>query len=106
MPRGTRKDGTLARLERQLAEVNELRERIISHMALALKELTFGSAASMAGLNVTSAIGRPRRGRAAGAPKPKTTARKPMSAATRKKMADAAKKRWAEAKKAGKKTLG
>lgn len=86
------KKGSLAVLERQLAEVNRLRDRIIGNMKATVAGLTAG---------VTHFVESGRK-----EPKPARKAKRRISKAAREKLSAAAKKRWAEAKKAGKTKLG
>jgi hypothetical protein len=95
----------LAQLERQLAEVNALRQRIVDQLRLVTEHLTAGSAAPMAGLDLDEAVrpGSPRRGRPAGS---RTVRRRNVSPAVRARLSQLAKARWAKAKKEGKSRLG
>jgi hypothetical protein len=97
VPKG-RPNGTLAKLERELAELNARRHRVISQMKLAMDHLTLGSAASMAGTALGTAVTRGER--AAG------KLRRNVSPAVRARLSQLAKARWAKAKKEGKKRLG
>ncbi len=99
-----RKTGTLAGLERQLADLNAQRQRIITQIKTAVEHLTAGSAAPMAGLDLGPAIPGRRRGTGArtGAPK----AKRLVSPAVRARLSRLAKARWAKAKKEGKTRLG
>jgi hypothetical protein len=91
----------LARLERQLAEVNARRHRVVAEIRRAVDHLTHGSAAPLAGLGLTARV---RRGRAAGARAATRTRR--VSAAVRARLSQLATARWAKAKKEGKSRLG
>lgn len=89
--RMTKKITSLAHLERQLTRVNVHRHGIIRQIEAALKQLTLGSYAPMAGLSpdFPSRETKKQMGRRAGFT---------MSAAARKKISLAAKKRWAAKK--------
>jgi hypothetical protein len=101
MPRGRRSHGTLASLERQLADLNLRRDEIISRIRSAVEGLSAGVHRA-ADSGYSAIVGYARRGRrAAGAARKRT-----MSAQGRKRLSLAAKRRWAEAKKAGKTRLG
>lgn len=103
MPRGKRiqRTGHLARLERQLNELDSQRHRLIAQIKSVVESLSFGSAASMAGINIQSArIGRT--GRLNGSAGP----RRVVSPEVRARLSKLAKERWAKAKKAGKTRLG
>jgi len=100
MPRGRRPHGTLASLERQLADLNMRREHVIARIRSAVEGLSDGvSRAAASGYSALVVAGR--RGRRSGAARKRT-----MSASARKRLSLAAKRRWAEAKKAGKTRLG
>jgi len=90
MPRIT---GTLARLERRLANINEERHRILAEMKTALEQLTLGSQAPMAGLVVRPGAG-------------KRARRRPMDAAWRKKISAGIRKRLRQQKAAAKGKAG
>lgn len=92
MPRGRQ---TLAQLERQFAEINAKRERLIQEIKAMVHQMVGASAAGLrAGSRRLGAL----------AP-PSAPSRRRFSAAARAKLRAAAKRRWAEAKKAGRARL-
>jgi hypothetical protein len=101
MPQGRRSGSTLAKLEAELHALNARRHAVIQEITSLVEQLSLtvmpkiaalGQAAGLgAELPTSTAVGKPRR---------------KMSAAARAKLAASAKRRWAEAKKAGKKSLG
>lgn len=97
MPKGTRR-GRLAGLERELKALDARRHALIAAIKAAVEELTFGSAAPMAGLKLQPP-------HAAGPGKAAPRPRK-FSAAVRARLSELARERWAKAKKAGKTRLG
>ena len=90
-PRGRQ---TLAQLERQFAEVNARRDRLIEDIKATVRRIV--------GLGSTGAS---HAGRASGVAVPGAPRRRRFSAAARAKLRAAAKRRWAEAKKAGRARL-
>jgi hypothetical protein len=94
----------LAQLERQLAEVNALRQRIVDQLRLVTEHLTAGSAAPLAGLDLDESARRSaKRGRPG---ESRTVRRRNVSPAVRARLSQLAKARWAKAKKEGKSRLG
>ncbi len=107
MAKRGRRTGRLAQLERQLADLNARRQRIISQIKMAVEHLTLGSAAPMAGLD----LDRPmkvdgRRGRVVRATAGAGRVKRQVSAAVRARLSRLAKARWVKAKKEGKTRLG
>ena len=99
-----RPTGTLAQLERQLADLTAQRHRVIAQIRTVVERLTHGSAAPMAGLDLDARVASVPRGRAAA--KPVSSRRRRVSSAVRARLSQLAKARWAKAKKEGKTRLG
>jgi len=96
MPKARQQRGHLARLERQLGEVNARRHRLIADIRKAVEHLTMGSAAPMAGLQLDRPLQAPGRTR---------RVQRTFSPEARARLSQLAKARWAKAKKAGKSRL-
>jgi hypothetical protein len=60
-----RSTGSLGQLERQLADLNARRRRVIARIKATLERLSYGSAAPLAGLDLNPTVASARRGRAA-----------------------------------------
>lgn len=105
MAKRGRPTGTLAQLERQLADLTARRQRVIAQIRMAVDRLTHGSAAPMAGLDLGARVASVRRRRAAAKPAGSRRRRR-VSSAVRARLSQLAKARWAKAKKEGKTRLG
>ena len=95
MAKGGRQERTLAQLERVLHRLNAQRNAVLAEIRTAVEHLSFGSAAPLAGLSITSRVEVPRNkgGRRPGFK---------LSAESRAKISAAQKKRWAKTRHADK----
>jgi len=95
MAKRARQGRTLAQLERALHRLNAQRHAVLAEIKTAVEQLSFGSAAPMAGISVTSRVGAPtsKGGRRPGFK---------LSAEARAKISAAQKRRWAKTKHAEK----
>jgi hypothetical protein len=90
MAKRGRRARTLGQLARLLDKLNTQRQSVISEIRAAVEQLSFGSAAPLAGIPLTSRVaGKGRGGRRKGFK---------MSAEARAKIAAAQKRRWARQK--------
>jgi hypothetical protein len=89
MPTRERRGNTLAQLEKRLHQLNAERQAILADIKKAVEQLSFGSAAPMAGISVSGRLGKGKGGRRPGFK---------LSAEARAKIAAAQRARWARVK--------
>ena len=106
--RGKQQTGTLAKLEREIHELNARRHKIIAEIMSVVDQLSLGAMTQIAEIGQLTGLGAELPGRTPPAAPAKRKVKKTrnVSPEVRERLSKLVKARWAKAKKAGKTKLG